>query len=143
MLARTRDVLLLSLTLLFANLMYGQGGANGTILGTVTDNSGAVVAGANVDVTNTDECHKPHPNHLVGRLHDSIPLARHLYRHRAGAWIPEIRYEFCSARSRTTTARKCGHENRCGNRNGRGSSQRDRARYGYLGRDSDGHAHTD
>lgn len=53
MLARTRDVLLLSLTLLFANLMYGQGGANGTILGTVTDNSGAVVAGANVDVTNT------------------------------------------------------------------------------------------
>src|SRR6266446_1237029 len=35
-----------------AGFIYGQGGANGTILGTVTDNSGAVVANANVDVTN-------------------------------------------------------------------------------------------
>ena len=35
-----------------ASLLYGQGGANGTILGTVTDNSGAVVANAKVDVTN-------------------------------------------------------------------------------------------
>src|SRR5438270_7120300 len=34
-------------------LLYGQGGAYGTILGTVTDNSGAVVANAGVDVTNT------------------------------------------------------------------------------------------
>jgi len=34
-------------------LLYGQGGANGTILGTVTDNSGAVMASATVDVTNT------------------------------------------------------------------------------------------
>jgi hypothetical protein len=32
--------------------LYGQGGANGTILGTVTDNSGAVVANAKVDVIN-------------------------------------------------------------------------------------------
>ena len=32
--------------------MYGQGGANGTILGTVTDSSGAVVGSAQVDVTN-------------------------------------------------------------------------------------------
>ena len=29
-----------------ASLLYGQGGANGTILGTVTDNSGAVLANA-------------------------------------------------------------------------------------------------
>ena len=33
-------------------LLYGQGGANGTILGTVTDNSGAVLANAGVEVTN-------------------------------------------------------------------------------------------
>ena len=32
--------------------LYGQGGAYGTILGTVIDNSGAVVAKASVDVTN-------------------------------------------------------------------------------------------
>src|SRR3984893_13571858 len=35
-----------------ASLLYGQGGANGTILGTVTDNSGAVVGNAKVDFTN-------------------------------------------------------------------------------------------
>jgi hypothetical protein len=35
-----------------ASLLFGQGGANGTILGTVTDNSGAVVANAQVDITN-------------------------------------------------------------------------------------------
>ena len=35
-----------------AGLLYGQGGANGTILGTVTDNSGAVVANVKVEVTN-------------------------------------------------------------------------------------------
>jgi len=35
-----------------ASFLYGQGGANGTILGTVTDNSGAVVGNAKVDVTN-------------------------------------------------------------------------------------------
>ncbi|HYM76046.1 MAG TPA: TonB-dependent receptor [Candidatus Dormibacteraeota bacterium] len=34
-------------------LLFGQGGAYGTILGTVTDNSGAVLANAGVDVTNT------------------------------------------------------------------------------------------
>ena len=38
--------------ILSAGLLYGQGGANGTILGTVTDNSGAVVGNAKVDVTN-------------------------------------------------------------------------------------------
>ena len=37
---------------LSAGLLYGQGGANGTILGTVTDSSGAVVGNAKVDVTN-------------------------------------------------------------------------------------------
>ena len=35
-----------------ASLLFGQGGANGTILGTVTDNSGAVVANAKVDIIN-------------------------------------------------------------------------------------------
>ena len=35
-----------------AGFLYGQGGANGTILGTVTDSSGAVVANAKVEVTN-------------------------------------------------------------------------------------------
>jgi Carboxypeptidase regulatory-like domain/TonB dependent receptor-like, beta-barrel len=37
---------------LSAGFLYGQGGANGTILGTVTDNTGAVMAKVSVDVTN-------------------------------------------------------------------------------------------
>jgi hypothetical protein len=36
-----------------AGLLFGQGGGNAAILGTVTDNSGAVVANAKVNVTNT------------------------------------------------------------------------------------------
>jgi hypothetical protein len=51
--ARTRVLFLLVVTLFFANLLHAQGGANGTVLGTVTDNSGAVLANATVDVTNT------------------------------------------------------------------------------------------
>ena len=46
----------LTLCLIIASattMLYGQGGAYGTILGTVTDNSGAVLANASVDVTNT------------------------------------------------------------------------------------------
>ena len=35
-----------------AGLLFGQGGGNGVILGTVTDNSGAVVSNAKVEVTN-------------------------------------------------------------------------------------------
>ncbi len=35
---------------LSAGFLYGQGGANGTILGTVTDSSGAVVGNAKIDV---------------------------------------------------------------------------------------------
>jgi Carboxypeptidase regulatory-like domain len=35
-----------------AGLLFGQAGASGTILGTVSDNSGAVVANASVDVRN-------------------------------------------------------------------------------------------
>jgi len=50
--ARTR-LFVLAVTLSFANLVYAQGGANGTILGTVTDNSGAALTNARVDVTNT------------------------------------------------------------------------------------------
>src|SRR6516162_2186247 len=46
---------ILSLCLLISSAavsFYGQGGASGTIVGTVKDNSGAVVAKASVDVTN-------------------------------------------------------------------------------------------
>ena len=49
----TTRVLTICLLIFSAALLYGQGGANGTILGTVTDNSGAVLANAAVDVTNT------------------------------------------------------------------------------------------
>ena len=50
----TMRLLLLSFLLVStAGLLYAQGGAYGTILGTVTDNSGAVVPSAAVDVTNT------------------------------------------------------------------------------------------
>lgn len=51
--ATTRTVLLCILVCSAAAYLYGQGGAYGTILGTVTDNSGAVLANANVEVTNT------------------------------------------------------------------------------------------
>ena len=51
--ATTRIFSLCLLISLAAAYLYGQGGAYGTILGTVTDNSGAVVANAGVDVTNT------------------------------------------------------------------------------------------
>ena len=45
--------LLLCLTVMaLAGMLHGQGGAVGTILGTVTDSQGAVVANAEVDVTN-------------------------------------------------------------------------------------------
>lgn len=46
-------MLLMSLLLWIpANLLFAQGGSTGTILGTVTDNSGAVIANAGVDITN-------------------------------------------------------------------------------------------
>jgi hypothetical protein len=49
----TRSFLVcLLIIIMSAGLMYGQGGAYGSILGTVTDNSGAVLAKAGVDVTN-------------------------------------------------------------------------------------------
>ena len=52
--ATTRILLLSFLLISTAALAYGQGGASGTILGTVTDNSGAVVTKAAVDVTNVN-----------------------------------------------------------------------------------------
>ncbi|HZQ94636.1 MAG TPA: TonB-dependent receptor [Candidatus Sulfotelmatobacter sp.] len=48
----TRILAVWLVALLGTASLYGQGGAYGTILGTVTDNSGAVVANASVDVTN-------------------------------------------------------------------------------------------
>ncbi len=46
--------LLACLLVLFStSVLYGQGGANGTILGTVTDNTGSVLPGASVQITNT------------------------------------------------------------------------------------------
>jgi len=50
--AKTRILMLCLLITSAAGLLYGQGGASGTILGTVTDTSGAVIANAKVDVTN-------------------------------------------------------------------------------------------
>ncbi len=51
--AKVKTLPLILLMMLSATLLYGQGGANGTIVGTVSDNSGAVVTGAEVEVTNT------------------------------------------------------------------------------------------
>ena len=51
---RLNQILLCLFLLVSTGLLYGQGGANGTILGTVTDNSGAVVANVKVEVTNVD-----------------------------------------------------------------------------------------
>ena len=53
MLTKIQSVCLFALVLSCAGLAFSQGGANGTIVGTVTDSSGAVVPNAKVDVTNT------------------------------------------------------------------------------------------
>ena len=49
---KTVSLALVGFLLLSSALLFGQGGATGTILGTVLDNSGAVVNGATVTVTN-------------------------------------------------------------------------------------------
>jgi hypothetical protein len=49
---RVHNVLVCLLVVISAGWLYGQGGANGTILGTVTDNTGAVMSKVSVDVTN-------------------------------------------------------------------------------------------
>ena len=51
--AKTRILLLCLLITSAAGVLYGQGGASGTILGTVTDATGGVIANAQVEVTNT------------------------------------------------------------------------------------------
>lgn len=48
-----RQFALLVLALAIAPTLWGQAGTSGTILGTVTDNAGAIVPSAPVDVTNT------------------------------------------------------------------------------------------
>jgi hypothetical protein len=50
---RFTSTLLCIFVLATAGLLFGQAGGTGTILGTVTDSSGAVVPNASVDVTNT------------------------------------------------------------------------------------------
>src|SRR6516164_7307958 len=47
-----RLVLYFSIVVVLAGRLFAQGGAFGTILGTVTDNAGAVIPNAGVDVTN-------------------------------------------------------------------------------------------
>ena len=49
---RTRSLAQIAFLLFSSALLLGQGVASGTILGTVLDNSGAVVANANVTITN-------------------------------------------------------------------------------------------
>jgi hypothetical protein len=49
---KTGSLSLIGFLLLSSALIFSQGGATGTILGTVLDNSGAVVTGATVTVTN-------------------------------------------------------------------------------------------
>jgi hypothetical protein len=44
---------MLTIMLVFAHTLWGQAGTTGTILGTVTDSTGAVIAGAPVEITNT------------------------------------------------------------------------------------------
>jgi hypothetical protein len=51
---RVRNLVGCLAVLVSATWVYGQGGAVGTILGTVTDNTGAVVANASVDVLNPE-----------------------------------------------------------------------------------------
>jgi len=53
MISRVHKSLVCLLVLASAVALYGQGGAVGTILGTVSDSQGAVVAAADVEVTNT------------------------------------------------------------------------------------------
>jgi len=48
-----RHLAMLAVVLVFARALWGQAGTTGTILGTVTDTTGAVVSNAPVDVTNT------------------------------------------------------------------------------------------
>jgi hypothetical protein len=48
-----RIILCLTVLLLMTDKLFGQAGVTGTILGTVTDTSGAIIPNAPVDVTNT------------------------------------------------------------------------------------------
>jgi len=48
-----RQLAMLAVVLAFAHTLWGQAGTKGTILGTVTDATGAVISDAAVDVTNT------------------------------------------------------------------------------------------
>src|SRR5579862_3078351 len=52
MFAKTRVLLVCLLIAVVGGVAHGQGGASGTILGTVVDPSNGVIAGASVDVTN-------------------------------------------------------------------------------------------
>ncbi|MDR3411419.1 MAG: carboxypeptidase-like regulatory domain-containing protein, partial [Formivibrio sp.] len=48
-----KHLAVLTIMLVFAHTLWGQAGTTGTILGTVTDTTGAVISGAPVEITNT------------------------------------------------------------------------------------------
>jgi hypothetical protein len=60
MTATVKTILLTLLVISSATLLFAQGGATGTILGAVTDNTGAVLPGASVDVTNVSTGQSQH-----------------------------------------------------------------------------------
>jgi len=72
-----------------AGLLYCQGGANGTILGTVIDNSGAVVANANVDVSNVATGITSHAVTSADGNFTVPSCSRILPGKRPGLWVPK------------------------------------------------------
>ena len=112
-----------------AGTVYGQGGATGTILGTVTDATGAVVAGAKVTVTNsgtamirvTETTGAATTRFRTG----SRALSSHSRSHR----IQQRRSEQYYAPGGSGSSRERDPENRSGHRNGDGDQWRRFARH--------------
>ena len=77
---RVHSLVVCLFVIVSAGLLYGQGGANGTILGTVTDNSGAVVGNASVDVTNVATGVVTHTEHQLNGDFTAPYLAPGTYR---------------------------------------------------------------
>ena len=66
----------------FSGLVFAQGGATGAITGTVSDASGAVVAGAKVDIVReaTGQVERHLTTDSAGALHRQPLARRQLYR---------------------------------------------------------------